>query len=515
MTLSVVWFKRDLRITDHGPLRSAAAEGPVLPIYVIESEYWQQPDTSLRQWQFIRESLEELNDQLHKLGQPLWVVEGDVEHVLEELYEHHGQFNLFSHYEVGNQWVRERNQRVAAWCRSKDINWAQSPSDGVFSGCNGRADWNQRWQAYMSSDLLPAPARLPFITMSPLRPEIWPDELGADSTPCAGRIHGGRRSAIELITGFLKQRSRLYKQNHEDCLLANNVCSHLGSHLTYGTLSMREVFQQTRKAHRHYKTKGDDDWAASLMTFVSQLLRRSHCMQLFADEPDIEHRPLHVSYEGLYPGKPDKQRLTAWMLGRTGFPLIDAGMRNLRRQGWVNQRMRQILISFACQTIWTSWREPALYLARMSTDYEPGVLYPQVQMQLGLTGIHPWSFEDPVNLAQKLDPEGLYIKAECPELSELEGQELFQPWQLSEAQQVMMSCHLGSDYPAPVVEPATVTAVVQHYQDHLRSRYDAGETQRILKQHRHPTLEQKLPVLALSGEESAQGYVECQMRGRR
>ncbi|OZG73288.1 hypothetical protein BTA51_12490 [Hahella sp. CCB-MM4] len=515
MTLSVVWFKRDLRITDHGPLYTAASKGPVLPIYVIEDEFWQQPDTSLRQWQFIHDSLLDLNEQLNKLGQPLWVVEGEVEHVLDELYEHHGTFNLYSHQEVGNQWTNERNRRVESWCREHNINWSQTPANGVFPISDTRSSWGQQWQEYMSSAVYPTPGKIPFITMSPMRPEIWPDKLGVDSTACAQRQSGGRRNGIQALGGFLKQYSQFYKQNYEDCLLASSTCSRLGPHLTYGTVSVREVFQQTRKAHRHYKSKGDEGWAASLMMFVSQLLRRSHCMQLFADEPELEHRCLHPSYEGLFPLEPDKERLTAWMLGRTGYPLIDASMRTLRRQGWLNQRLRGLLISFACQNIWANWREPALYLARMSTDYEPGVLYPEVQMQIGVTGIHPWHFEDPVALSQKMDPDGRYIREECPELAELEGQELYQPWLLSEAQQIMTSCQLGRDYPLPVVDShASVQHAVHRYREHLSSQYDAELTQQILKRHRHPTLEQNLPVLRLSGEESGQGYVECQLSGR-
>ncbi len=516
MTLSVVWFKRDLRITDHGPLYTAAMKGAVLPIYVIETEFWQQPDTSLRQWQFVHESLLELNEQLNKLGQPLWVVEGQIEHVLDELHDHHGAFDLYSHQEVGNHWSSERNRRVDVWCREHGVTWTQTPANGVFKKSESRQNWSQQWQEYMSSAVFPTPTRIPFITMSPMRPEIWPDKLGIDSTACPQRQSGGRRSGIEALGNFLKQHSQLYKQNHEDCLLASSTCSHLGPHLTYGTLSVREVFQQTRKAHRHYKTKGDENWAASLMMFVSQLLKRSHYLQLFADAPEMEHQCLHTSYEGLFPREPDKERLTAWMLGRSGYPLIDAAMRNIRRQGWLNQRLRGVLISFACQDIWTNWREPALYLARMSTDYEPGVLYPQIQIQLGVTGIHPWHFEDPVALSQRMDTEGRYIRKECPELAELEGQDLYQPWLLSEAQQVMSSCVLGKDYPRPVVDPQTaILNAVHRYREHLSSHYDADMTQQILKRHRHPTLEQNLPVLRLSGEESAQGYVECQLSGRR
>ncbi len=512
MTLSVVWFKRDLRITDHLPLAEAASRGSVLPVYVIETDYWEQPDTSLRHWQFVRECLLELNDQLNRLGQPLWVASGTIESVLEELLEVYGSFQLYSHQESGNLWMRERDQRVDAWCRRNEILWQQFQVDGLSEDTTqGRTVWTQQWQSYMAEANVPAPARLPFVTISPLRPEIWPDKLGADATPCPQRQPGGRRSGMELLGSFLKQRGQHYRQEVDEVLDPISA-SRLSPHLAAGTLSLREVVKQARRAHQHYKSRGQEEWAASLTTFVSQLLRRSHYLQMTADEPELEQRCLHAAYEGLYPSAPDKEKLMAWMLGRTGFPLVDASMRHLRRTGWLNQRLRGYVIAFACRYLWANWREPALYLARMSTDYDPALLYPLVQANAGTTGLHPWRFEDPGTLAQKLDPDGDFIRAECPELAEVEGQDVFRPCDLSEAQQVMSSCVLGADYPKPLVDLAqAVDHARQRLREHLQQHYQAEETARIVNRHSHPVLDQGLPVLSLKGKYELQPYLVSQL----
>ena len=117
MALQLVWFKRDLRVKDHKPLQQALLRGPVLPLYVVEPELWQQQDASERQWLFCRESLLDLRLALAELGQPLLVRSGDVLEVFERAHRQFGLEALWSHEETGNSWTYQRDQRVALWCR--------------------------------------------------------------------------------------------------------------------------------------------------------------------------------------------------------------------------------------------------------------------------------------------------------------------------------------------------------------------------------------------------------------
>ena len=243
MNLTVVWYKRDLRITDHAPLYHAAAKGLVLPIYVIEPEYWKQPDTSLRQWQFIKESLLELDTQLSLLGQPLWVNVSSVESALITIREQFGAFRLFSHFEVGNQWTRYRDRRIGKWCQQHDIEWMEFQTGAVIRNLTDRDQWEQGWQDYMGKARLPQPSRLEHVASSPIKPELWPEKVGADKTPCPHRQKGGRKAGLEELSSFLKGRGMHYTKELSNPNTAFTGCSRISPYVTYGVLSQREVVQ--------------------------------------------------------------------------------------------------------------------------------------------------------------------------------------------------------------------------------------------------------------------------------
>ena len=139
--LQLVWYKRDLRVVDHRPLLEASARGPVLPLYVVEPELWQQADASERQWLFCKESLCELRAALAELGQPLVVRSGDVVEVFERARSQFGVAALWSHQETGNGWTYQRDKRVAAWAQQHGIAWRDIPQFGVIRRMRSRYGW--------------------------------------------------------------------------------------------------------------------------------------------------------------------------------------------------------------------------------------------------------------------------------------------------------------------------------------------------------------------------------------
>ena len=146
MTLPVVvWFKRDLRIVDHEPLDAAVREGPVIPIYVVEPEYWAMEYTSGRQWLFLKDSILSLDQALSECGQPLWTAIGQVEEVFDRLHRRYQFQTLVSHQETGPDWTFQRDRRVKQWCKDRGVTWTEYRQHGVVRGLRERQGWAKQW----------------------------------------------------------------------------------------------------------------------------------------------------------------------------------------------------------------------------------------------------------------------------------------------------------------------------------------------------------------------------------
>ena len=250
-SLQIVWFKRDLRLADHGPLLLASRLGPVLPLVVVEPDLWRQPDASARQWRFYNECLEELRSELAVLGQPLVVRVGQVTAVLERIQRHWPIKGLWSHQETGNGWTYDRDRQVAAWVRQHGIPWTELPSFGVIRRLASRDGWARRWEELMAQPIQVPPRELrPLqgVAMGALPTEA---DLGLAPDPCPMRQPGGRRAGLALLDSFLDQRSRDYQRGLSSPLTAFESCSRLSAHLAWGTLSLREVVQRSRWRQRH------------------------------------------------------------------------------------------------------------------------------------------------------------------------------------------------------------------------------------------------------------------------
>ena len=453
--LHIVWFKRDLRAFDHVPLAEAAARGPVLPLYVVEPGLWREPDAAGRHWAFIRESLIELRTALAAMGQPLVVRRGEAVAVLEALRQQHVIETLWSHAETGNAWTFARDRAVAAWARAHGIAWHERRQFGVVRGLRDRNGWAKKWAQLMRRPASPTPATLlatPSIEPGPI--PGWPDPaLPAD--PCPHRQPGGRTTGRATLESFLEQRGRPYRAAMASPLEGETACSRLSPHLAHGTLSLREIHEATLAAKTRLAARPQPerhDWAGALKAFEARLHWHCHFIQKLESEPAIETRNFHQAYDGLR--TTDPALLAAWADGRTGWPFVDACMRMLIATGWLNFRMRAMLMAVASYQLFMHWREPGLVLARRFTDYEPGIHWPQCQMQSGTTGINTVRIYNPVKQGRDQDPEGRFIRRWCPALALVPLPWLHTPWTMPEALQADIGCRLGRDYPWPVVDQA-------------------------------------------------------------
>ncbi len=442
--MQVVWFKRDLRVADHRALARAAVAGPVLPLYVVEPALWQQPDASLRQWAFVAETLAELRDDLGRLGQPLVVRVGAVVDVLAELKRRGALQGLWSHEETGNDWTYRRDRQVAAWCRAEGVPWQEVQNHGVWRGITSRDGWAGRWDKVMAQPVAPAP-RLPPVEIDCGQIPTARD-LDLQPDPCASRQPGGRRAGVERLDSFLTSRGEHYQRAMSSPLDGARACSRLSPYLAWGALSVREVAQANAARQRDLPPQAKS-WRKSLGSFSGRLHWHCHFIQKLEDEPRIEFENLHRLYDGLRPQVSDAMLLAAWSRGETGYPFLDACMRCLHATGWLNFRMRAMVMAIAAYHLWQDWRAPGLHLARMFVDYEPGIHWSQVQMQSGTTGINTVRIYNPVKQGFDQDPHGVFVRRWLPELSEVADQHLHAPWEADNAQAV-----IGHRYPARVFD---------------------------------------------------------------
>ena len=415
MAMQLVWFKRDLRLEDHRPLVEALSLGDVLPLYIVEPEFWLQQDASGRQWEFCREALLDLRQAMSVLGQPLVIRCGDAVAVLERARRQLGVTGLWSHEETGNDWTYARDRRVAAWARQQSIPWREIPQFGVIRPLRSRKGWAQRWEARMAESITPAPSRLvPLHGLSAGEPPTSA-ELGLDPDPCPHRQQGGRQAGLDELEHFLQHRVEHYCRSISSPNKAFTGCSRLSAYLTWGCLSMREVLQRSRVMQ-----------GRGVRSFGSRLHWHCHFIQKLEDQPSIEWQDFHPFMRDLRDA--DADRLIAWAEGKTGVPFVDACMRALRAHGWINFRMRAMLMSFASYNLWLPWRDSGLYLARQFVDYEPGIHWSQCQMQSGSTSINTIRIYNPIKQGRDHDPDGVFIRRWCPELADVPAVHLHEPW---------------------------------------------------------------------------------------
>jgi deoxyribodipyrimidine photo-lyase len=480
MPLQIVWFKRDLRAFDHAPLAAAAARGPVLPLYVAEPGYWQLPDTSGRQWQAIAEALHDLREDLARLGQPLVMRQGDVVEVLASLRRRHGIAALWSHEETGNDWTYRRDRRVAAWAREHGIPWHQEPCGGVQRGLRRRERWASEWERRLS----PAPIGEP-----PLAPLELQDigaipsgpDLGIAADACPDRQHGGRRRGQRALHTFLGGRGAGYMRGMSSPLSAQTRCSRFSVALATGSLSLREVVHAVRTQR---EAGAGPVPPRDLASLEKRLHWHCHFIQKLESEPEIEFHNMHRGFDGLREQEFNPEWYQAWARGETGWPFVDACMRSLQSSGWINFRMRAMLVSVASYQLWLHWREPAQHLARLFTDYEPGIHYPQVQMQAGVTGINIPRMYNPVKQSQDQDPKGEFIRRWLPELAGVPDDWIHTPWRLGTAAQRSAGVRLGSDYPFPIRDHELAAREARSkLTAWKRAHVEREESQRVLDRH--------------------------------
>jgi deoxyribodipyrimidine photo-lyase len=421
--VTIVWFKRDLRLEDHAALAAAARRGPVLPLWIVEPAQWAAPEASARQYLFQAECAAGLGTALAALGQPLVVRVGEPVAVLRALSDQLPVSAIEAHQESTGERDFARDRAVRAWARRSGIAVAEHRQNGAIRALGSRDGWAARWERFTRAPRVPAPAALPPIAIDTGTIPA-PHEIGLRDDHCPGRQRGGRAAAEALLASFLAARALTYRRAMSSPLDGWDTCSRLSPHLAWGTLSVREAAQAARAA----RAGAEGPLREGIDSFLTRLAWHCHFIQKIETEPAIEGRAMHPAYAALAGAGEDDPRFRAWAAGRTGWPFLDAAMRCLTETGWLNFRARAMLVSVATMHLGLDWRAVGLHLARLFTDYEPGIHWSQVQMQSGVTGVNTIRMYNPIKQGLDQDPDGVFIRRWVPELACLAGSAVHEPW---------------------------------------------------------------------------------------
>lgn len=454
MDSALVWFRRDLRLNDNAALHHAlVAARRVHGVFVFDSDLLDTlADRHDRRVEFIWRGVAELRAGLERHGGGLHVLAGSARRRIPELAACLGVDAVFAARDY-EPFARERDEAVAAALRADGRQLARVKDQVIFErdeilNAAGRpfhvfTPYKRAWLARVGEADLAAHPLEPLLARlaPPPRPAPFPTLESLGLQPAAANLPAGESGGRARFADF-RQRIGQYRETRDQPAIDGT--SRLSAHLRHGTLSIRELAR--------FAWRRDDEGAR---TWLSELIWREFYQMLLWHYPETVDHAFQRKFDALaWPNPPG--HLEAWREARTGYPIVDAAMRQLEQSGTLHNRLRMIAASFLVKDLHVDWRLGERHFAAKLLDYDQAANVGGWQWSAGVgTDAQPWfRVFNPVTQSGKFDPAGAYIRRHLPELAAVPDRFIHAPWKMPPAQQRACGVRIGIDYPAPIVDHA-------------------------------------------------------------
>jgi deoxyribodipyrimidine photo-lyase len=459
---AIVWFRKDLRLSDNPALHRAAASGaPVILVFILEdgSDTIRAPGGAGRWW--LHHSLERLGEDLARAGAPLVLRRGDAAEALAALIDETGAGSVYWS-DSFDPATKARDDTIRAALTGRGLTVESFNATLLFdpSAIRSKAGtpfkvFTPFWRTLSSGPEperpLPAPAKIKGFAKMP-----WSDALSSfgllpTRPDWAGGIREswtpGETAAAERLHDFLDEIVQDYRTGRDRP--GRDGTSRLSPHLHWGEISPRQVWHAA-------KMRMDAGSEPAIEAFLREISWREFTHGLLQTHPNLATEPMDRRFAKL-PWRQDDEGLKAWQRGLTGFPIVDAGMRQLWRTGWMHNRVRMITGSFLVKDLLVRWQEGEAWFWDTLVDADAANNSANWQWIAGC-GADPSPFFrvfNPVLQGEKFDPDGLYVARFVPELAKLPRKFIHHPWDAPKDVLAKAGVVLGKTYPHPIVDHAT------------------------------------------------------------
>ena len=466
---SILWLRLDLRLADNPALRAAVARGgPVVAVFLHapEEEAPWAPGGASRWW--LHQSLAALDVELRAVGSRLVIRRGPSLATLRALVKESGAGAVFwnRRYEPA---VLARDQQVKAALRADGLeaascNGALLHEPWTIQNQSGRPFqvFTPFWKKCLTQAAPLEPWPAPRLLAAPDR---WPKPLALEALELEPRIKWaegmraawkpGAAGAQAQLRRFLDEAVLNYSNDRNRPDLAGT--SRLSPHLHFGEITPRQIWHAVRH-HAEAKTLPEIAWRSS--QFLTEIGWREFAHHLLYYFPRTPEEPLRTEF-ARFPWRTDENFLRAWQQGRTGYPIVDAGMRELWTTGWMHNRVRMIVASFLVKDLLLSWNEGARWFwdTLVDADLAQNTLGWQWTAGCGADAAPYFRVFNPITQGEKFDPQGAYVRRWCPELARLPDDWLHRPWEAPPEVLSRAGMEVGRDYPPPILSHAIAREV--------------------------------------------------------